>query len=49
MEPIRPWNHVDTTPSPEDIAVTKRLVQAGEILGIVLLEHLIVGDSGYAV
>ncbi|WP_419959491.1 JAB domain-containing protein [Psychrobacillus sp. BM2] len=29
-------------PSPEDIDVTKRLVQAGEIIGIELLDHLIV-------
>ncbi|WP_445478307.1 JAB domain-containing protein [Lysinibacillus irui] len=28
-------------PSPEDIEVTKRLVQAGEILGIDILDHLI--------
>lgn len=29
-------------PSPEDIEVTKRLVQAGEIIGIDVLDHLIV-------
>ena len=28
-------------PSPEDIDVTKRLTQAGEILGVELLDHLI--------
>jgi len=34
-------------PSPEDIAITRRLVQAGEILGIPVLDHVIVGPSGY--
>ena len=34
-----------TTPSREDIAVTKRLKEAGDIIGIKLLDHVIVGDS----
>ncbi|MCM3032883.1 MULTISPECIES: JAB domain-containing protein [unclassified Niallia] len=33
-------------PSREDIEVTKRMVQAGDILGIPLLDHLIVNDEG---
>ena len=33
----------DTTPSKDDIATTKRLVKAGEILGVEVLDHLIVG------
>jgi DNA repair protein RadC len=37
----------DPTPSPEDIAVTRRLVEAGEILGIDVLDHIIVGDSKF--
>ncbi|MFC4356016.1 DNA repair protein RadC [Chryseomicrobium palamuruense] len=35
------------TPSPEDIAVTKRLKDAGEIMGIELLDHLIIGDHQF--
>ncbi len=35
----------DPTPSPEDRALTKRLREAGELLGIPLLEHLIVGEE----
>jgi DNA repair protein RadC len=35
----------DPTPSPEDIAVTRRLVEAGELLGIELLDHIVIGDS----
>lgn len=35
----------DTTPSPEDIAVSKRLAQAGELLGIELLDHVIIGGE----
>lgn len=36
----------DTTPSREDIEVTKRLVEGGDILGIGILDHLIIGDNG---
>lgn len=35
----------DTTPSNEDIQVTKRLVEAGKVLGIDCLDHLIVSDT----
>lgn len=35
----------DCTPSREDIEVTKRLVEAGKILGIQVLDHIIVGDT----
>ena len=35
----------DTTPSPEDIDITHRLVKAGELLGIEVLDHLIVGNG----
>jgi DNA repair protein RadC len=34
----------DTRPSREDIHLTKRLVQAGELLGIQVLDHIIIGD-----
>jgi len=37
----------DPTPSQEDIEVTKRLMKAGEILGIDLLDHVIIGDFRY--
>lgn len=35
----------DPTPSKVDIEATKRLSQAGEILGIPLLDHIIVGNE----
>ncbi len=35
------------TPSPEDIALTRRLVDAGRLLGINVLDHLIVTKRGY--
>jgi len=35
----------DPTPSQEDIQVTRRLVEAGRILGIEVLDHLIIGDG----
>ncbi len=34
-------------PSPEDFEVTKRLMEAGSILGIGLLDHVILGRDGY--
>ena len=34
----------DPTPSSEDVAITKRLVKAGETLGIVVQDHLIIGQ-----
>ena len=37
----------DTTPSSEDISITRRLKDAGEIMGIKLLDHIIVGDGEY--
>ena len=33
----------DPTPSPEDIAVTEQLVQAGKVLDVELLDHLVIG------
>lgn len=35
----------DTTPSIEDENLTKRLVEAGKILGIRVLDHIILGDE----
>lgn len=35
----------NTTPSAEDLEITKRLVKAGEMLGIEVLDHIIVGDE----
>jgi DNA repair protein RadC len=37
----------DITPSPEDVLVTREIVQAGELLGIECLDHLVIGKSGY--
>jgi DNA repair protein RadC len=36
----------DPEPSEEDLAITKRLVKAGEILGIGILDHVIVASRG---
>lgn len=38
----------DPSPSREDREVTRRLVQAGRLLGIEVLDHLVVGDGRYA-
>ena len=37
----------DPTPSEEDICTTERLVEGGEILGIKVLDHVIIGDGRY--
>ena len=34
----------DPTPSPEDMAVTRKMVAAGEIMGIPVLDHLVIGS-----
>lgn len=35
----------DTKPSQEDIAITRRLAQAGEIIGIKIMDHVIIGNG----
>jgi DNA repair protein RadC len=37
----------DTEPSKEDIAVTKRLAEAGKILGIDITDHIVVSKGGF--
>lgn len=37
----------DTTPSNEDIKTTERLRECGQLLGIDLLDHVIIGDHEY--
>lgn len=37
----------DTSPSNEDIRITERLKEAGSIIGIELLDHLIIGRNKY--
>ena len=36
----------DPTPSAEDLAFTRRASEAGDIVGVRLIDHLIVGDGG---
>ena len=37
----------DPTPSPEDIALTKKLVEAGRVMDITVLDHVIVREESY--
>ena len=37
----------DPSPSPEDAEVTRRLVAAGQVVGIQVLDHVIVADEGF--
>jgi DNA repair protein RadC len=37
----------DPTPSPEDVQITEEIVRAGNLLGIQVLDHLIIGRQQY--
>ncbi|OAX49897.1 RadC family protein [Paenibacillus sp. AD87] len=37
----------DSMPSPQDLNLTKRLVKAGETIGIEVLDHVIIGNNSY--
>jgi DNA repair protein RadC len=37
----------DPTPSAEDAAITERLRRAGDLLGIRVLDHVVIGRAGY--
>lgn len=37
----------DPTPSPEDVAVTKSMVEAGKLLDIEVLDHLVIGQGRF--
>lgn len=37
----------DPSPSAEDLALTTRLTQAGELVGIKVLDHIVIGDGCY--
>ncbi len=38
----------DSEPSQEDVAITRRLLDAGKLLGVPLLDHLIIGAETHA-
>jgi DNA repair protein RadC len=35
----------DPTPSPDDVAVTREIIKAGEMLGISVLDHIVIGQG----
>jgi DNA repair protein RadC len=37
----------DPTPSPDDVAITRAILQAGELLDIKLLDHIIIGSNRF--
>jgi DNA repair protein RadC len=37
----------DPMPSPDDVALTRRLADAGDIMGIAVVDHLILGDGRF--
>jgi len=38
----------DQTPSPEDVEITQRMAQVGHFVGIRLLDHVVIGEDGFA-
>ena len=38
----------DHTPSREDVEETKRAVEAGKLLGVQVLDHIVIGDLFYS-
>ena len=37
----------DPTPSPDDVAITRAVVQAGKLLDIEVLDHLVIGPGRF--
>ena len=37
----------DPTPSADDMALTRRLVDAGKLIGVDVLDHIVIGDGRY--
>ncbi|MFO0680534.1 MAG: JAB domain-containing protein [Sandaracinus sp.] len=37
----------DPSPSPEDVALTERLVRGAEVLGVRVLDHVVIGAQGH--
>ena len=35
----------DPTPSPDDVWLTRRLAQAGDLMGIAVVDHVVLGDG----
>ena len=40
-----PLLHATPTPSPDDVAVTRAIVQAGKLLDVEVLDHLVIGQG----
>ncbi len=38
----------DPTPSPQDVALTRRLAKVGDLVGIPVLDHVVIGPSSYS-
>ena len=37
----------DPSPSPEDVSVTRQIVQAGSLLNIEVLDHIVIGHNRF--
>jgi DNA repair protein RadC len=37
----------DPAPSPDDMALTRRLIDAGRLLGVDVVDHIVIGEGRY--
>ena len=37
----------DPSPSPEDVEITRKLKEVGEVMGIKVLDHVVIGHDRY--
>jgi DNA repair protein RadC len=44
---VQPLAEGDSSPSPEDLEITEKLMKAGDELGIKVLDHVIVGKEEF--
>jgi DNA repair protein RadC len=47
VRPVPTPPTADPSPSPDDVAITRALVQAGRLLDIQVVDHLIIGGDRY--
>jgi DNA repair protein RadC len=40
-----PWG--DPTPSPEEVLLTREIVEAGKLLDVAVLDHLVIGQGKF--
>lgn len=47
LETVKFAQLANPTPSPDDMALTRRLIDAGRLIGVDVLDHIVIGDGRY--